>query len=438
MKKMISYSLLPISILLVVYFGTVELSANSILLKGHSYRVFTFVSSGSYSIESNKPKEIKSVTIKNLANGAVFETNSSFVTVAEILSSSVNNKTESNQLSIEYLSKDLTGLNLLLHSGQSGNLRIKITDINGRILSEDYLNVTEGYNQTTLYATEFSDGYYQMQITGDDGFISVQPFLVIGNKCFLKSVKQLEELRNELLSSGYMFIAHPTTNLLAPDTVIVESLDDVDRIDFYFKDNSEFNFRKGKLRLQDLKVEFRNVTNVYSENHQLQSSDTSYSNEYLTIEMDLRFFEHIINFNECREIHNTDNFVYFCEFSYCPSCKPFGYINTHRATISINSEKKELLLEYVEISRYQDFSVILVSSSNKTDVEFNFRRRIPVEVFENDGKIASAVFLEQDHLRYFNYLRETRNDSSRELGFHKVMSYTVEPGKTLFTITLEE
>ncbi|MBX3043233.1 MAG: hypothetical protein KIT33_07395 [Candidatus Kapabacteria bacterium] len=435
-KKMISNICF---VILILCFFSYNLFSQSELIEfnGFSYRAKS---------HSNQiPKSIKKLEITNYQTGYTLDFFNNVINKEELILTSIkqDNKIK-NGLNLMDINFSQSCFNLTIYNTGINLGRLIIVDIGGKEIAKNNLNLQDGVNNLNLPVKSLSDGFYVILIQKNafSEFIKY-PFIMFNNEIFLsKPFNNNFSETPQIFSSdgGFRFIAHPFTLAHIPDTVEVESLNDIEIIEFFFKDNAEFNFRTGNVKIENLQIGTNEIVEWYNPDYTIKRIDTNDLEKNLNLEFILAVDNASPPFvSKCNEEINFNNLVKFCKViltgdKYAPYYSRFAaifIIHSATNTLHINQLSEEKSIGSNSFGVY-----------NKLNLFFKTETGIPYKINPVTGELEAEFILTKDDFSFtYNYSvsvynRDFENNYPIKKSKENMISYDAITDMTKVTIVL--
>ena len=414
-----SFHLLIYVLLLIVLSNNNLLSnSDSLHFKGFSYRALQY----------GKPltKMISRIVITNLSTNNSIETSNSYISKAELLLTGVAQPNEiDNDFQLMNISLNNKDMLLTLRSNSNPSTKVAITDYNGKEIFNQNVFLNDGFNNIYLSVPDIAQGLYTLSFNLSTQNLFTSTFIITNNEVVFSSNNARHEHSNkQTLSSesGYRFIAYnfPETN--APAIVFVESLDDIDTLNFFFKDIASFNFRTGKLKIENLQIETQDIRTAYNPDKTIKARDTT--NIEKSIDLDFQLAVNVMSppfVKGCDEVYNAGNHVKFCNIVIQTKVRYQTYFFRYYAAIEINPKNKTLSIYDVNYQKGRGQNSLGINEN--LEVFFNTVSVIPYEINPESGELEAELYLENDK---FNFSYES-SFSHRNWDFEN--DYLISDGK---------
>lgn len=394
-----------LAIMLIVFTPLLVFSQDSLIkFNGYSYRAID---------RFNQPVKmgIAKIEITNLSNGNKFIANGN-ISKSKIIATSIDNKPIVNkEAKIVYLDKNNSLINIFIRSEFDKKINIFIADLNGRKISNVEKQIPSGISNVSMTTNGIDDGFYSIIMSDELNILTANSFIVCNGISYLnETINNSLDQKNSLSeSSGYQFVAY-SDSFYKPDTVVVETLDDISTIDFYFKDKAEFIFRSGNIKIDSLGVEIDEIATRFNFNTNVPDTTYKTYNENMTIDVDLRVrVDNLPGNISCDQQVNYSSLVYFCDaFFYTDVTKNFV---RNSVVIDINSSEQVLYIFDLESNLY-GFSNL--GHSLNGFQRFKPKLSIPYKIDEETGIITCSEIIDSKDIGFTYYLNSISEDMNFE------------------------
>ena len=447
MNRQTTYIILSI-ILLIIVLLPLEIYADTgkIVVKGKAFRTLDFY----------KPKrlDVNKVKVTSISNGKflIFENKYQIDKQSILDLTSVKNDVNSkSSYQVINLITDNGYLTAVIKSELQASLTLRVSDLNGRIIQYEIANVNEGINYVYFPQSVLTDGCYMIDIMTSSASLFKTGFILNGGVCSTKHNfnHDFNNFYSGLKSvDGYEFIGY-TDSEYKPDTVVVESISELDTLNFEFLDKGNFQFRTGTFTLTNITLNTTKVEYVYDSDGKVK--DTLYTENTDIQTLDYSLIPNEMTFSQsmsCDDVVNSDNNILFCYLS--GDNNPYKFeINRTAAFFVIDTVNQTLYIinaEYKVSLSYSEFQDPESSGTRTYDdiiTRFLSSKPYPYIIDEQTGQLTVITddFKKEDvsftySLTRKNYPAKPYKDKDKSLESITLKSYEVIPNITSLIIVL--